>query len=116
MLVKTSELSGAALDWAVLESQEPKNPHNVNLVLEGDFDGPYQYSTDWALAGPIIEREGIVFVLREQGWVAAREFWYLQDAADNDLLSTGPTPLIAAMRAYVQSAMGDEADVPEELL
>ena len=27
----------------------------------------------------------------------------------------GPTPLIAAMRRYVASKLGDEVDVPEEL-
>jgi hypothetical protein len=27
----------------------------------------------------------------------------------------GPTPLIAAMRCYVASRLGDEVDVPEEL-
>jgi hypothetical protein len=28
----------------------------------------------------------------------------------------GPTPLIAAMRCYVASKLGDEVDVPEELM
>jgi hypothetical protein len=28
----------------------------------------------------------------------------------------GPTPLVAAMRCYVASKMGDEVDVPEDLL
>ncbi|MNW06473.1 hypothetical protein D3C71_2028910 [compost metagenome] len=28
----------------------------------------------------------------------------------------GPTPLIAAMRCYVASRVGDEVDLPEELL
>jgi hypothetical protein len=27
----------------------------------------------------------------------------------------GPTPLIAAMRCYVQSKLGDEVEAPEEL-
>lgn len=28
----------------------------------------------------------------------------------------GPTPLIAAMRCYVASKLGDEVDIPEELI
>lgn len=28
----------------------------------------------------------------------------------------GPTPLIAAMRCYVASKLGDEVEIPEELL
>jgi len=33
------------------------------------------------------------------------------DAFEQD----GPTPLIAAMRCYVASKLGEEVDVPEEL-
>ena len=28
----------------------------------------------------------------------------------------GPTPLVAAMRAYVASKLGDEIDVPDDLV
>jgi hypothetical protein len=68
--------------------------------------------TDWAQGGPIIEREKIG--LKYTG--AAMEFvaWV------NGELSTvhdhyGPTPLIAAMRCYVASKMGDEIELPEEV-
>jgi hypothetical protein len=30
--------------------------------------------------------------------------------------SYGPTPLVAAMRCYVASQLGDEVDVPDELV
>jgi hypothetical protein len=73
-------------------------------------------STDWAQGGPIIEREGIVVDLRkEYGWIAAREFWYLENKEDHDLCSTGETYLIAAMRCYVALKLGDEVDIPKEL-
>ena len=33
-----------------------------------------------------------------------------------DPMATGPTPLIAAMRCYVRAKLGDEINIPEELL
>lgn len=66
-------------------------------------------STDWAQGGPIIEREHIGtyhFVLPEDGWAAS---------VFDDPIYVGPTPLIAAMRCYVASKLGDEVEVPEEL-
>jgi hypothetical protein len=49
--LKTSELTGAALDWAVAKCE-------VGDAIN-EIDDPHFYSTDWALAGPIIEREKI---------------------------------------------------------
>ena len=107
--MKTSELTGAALDWAVAKCEGL-------LHDDGTVSDYWQPSELWEQAGPIIEREGLVVDIRkEHGWVAAREFWYLQDAADHDLCSTGPTYLIAAMRCYVASKLGDDVDLPEGL-
>jgi hypothetical protein len=51
MKLKTSELQGAVLDWAVAKCELGEAINEI--------DDPHFYSTDWALAGPIIEREGI---------------------------------------------------------
>jgi Protein of unknown function (DUF2591) len=98
MKVKTSDLQGAALDWAVAkcEGKEVK-AWAVHRRL-----GRCDYSTNWAQGGPIIEREGIALI---PGWTAERPGF----SAD------GPTPLIAAMRCYVASCLGDEVEIPEEL-
>jgi hypothetical protein len=118
--MKTSELSGAALNWAVAKC-EGANWEDGLLVWYGEESvkrqcRPNAYSTDWLQGGPIIEREGIVVDIRkEYGWIAAREFWYLEDKADHDLCSTGETYLIAAMRCYVASKLGDEIEAPKEL-
>jgi hypothetical protein len=62
MMLKTSELRGAALDWAValIEYPEWKEqgylevfPHDLSF----DDGTTYAPSTDWAQGGPIIERE-----------------------------------------------------------
>jgi len=104
MKIKTSELTGAALDWAVAKCEGRK---------DNDFGwwwDNYKPSTNWAQGGPIIERESID--LQYQGgdvdvWAA--------DIFGADCSVYGDTPLIAAMRCYVVSKLGDEVEIPEEL-
>jgi hypothetical protein len=74
----------------------------------------YSPSTDWAQGGPIIEREKIELRL----FVDDGSVWYAHLGAKpfpSDAQATGPTPLIAAMRCYVSSKMGEEVEVPQEL-
>jgi hypothetical protein len=99
MKIKTSELTGTALDWAVAVCE-----HNVGWEPEGE-DRDY-YSTDWAQGGPIIERERLL--LRPYGLS-----WECSMGGDNWF--KGPTPLIAACRCYCASKLGHEVDVPDEL-
>ena len=98
MKIKTSELTGAALDWMV-------------CVCEGESPSRYtRYSTDWAQGGPIIEEQEICInsqPLLAHPWVAT-----IYGSAQ----ASGSSPLIAAMRCYVASRLGDEVDVPDELL
>ena len=152
MKIKTADLTGPALDWAVAKCEGvplvyrgrkwPTDgaatieyaPWSVNPVVNGA--GPYvaslcreQYSpsVDWSQGGPIIERKGINLSVD-----------YQDDALSNDMVpigwkgnlwnnsvpgtagflqwAYGPTPLIAAMRCLIVSRLGDEVDVPEELL
>jgi hypothetical protein len=101
--MKTSELTGAALDWAVAKCE-------VGAEFISEIDDPHFYSTDWALAGPIIEREGMgtwMYQWNEQG--EPEVGWYAEDK-DGDHVQTGPTPLIAAMRCYVASKLGDNIE------
>ena len=103
--MKTSELTGAALDWAVAKCEG----YRLDLVPEGT----YTPSTNWSQGGPIIEREGFCIQPFSGGWecfVAHRLF------EDDHHHSKGPTPLIAAMRCYVASKLGDDVEIPEELL
>jgi hypothetical protein len=97
--MRTSELTGAALDWAVAKCEG----YRLDLVPEGS----YTPSTDWAQGGPIIEREKIT-----QEWTG--EDWMAYIRHDDEFF--GPTPLIAAMRCYVASKLGDDIEIPKELL
>lgn len=96
--MKTSELTGAALDWAVTRIEHPEYDPSVWV----------QYSSEWEYGGPIIERERIeVRPYNEKKWFAT-------DNLTNHTI--GPTPLIAAMRCHVGGQLGDEVDVPIECL
>ena len=106
--MKTNELSGAALDWAVAkcEGVDDKFWDDDRLCFLNEWDEDIEPSTNWAQGGAIIERERIE--LEHDGFV-----WWARIKADEDY--SGPTPLIAVMRCYVASKLGDEVQLPEEL-
>ncbi len=127
--MKTSDLIGPALDWAVTKCEGALAPlGNVYSVGKQLFIGvggdlgelgtwmQYLPSTDWSQGGPIIEQEGIIIAPYSMdevgmpctpGWVAMYQF--------GGPAFNGPAPLIAAMRAFVASKLGDEVEIPEEL-
>lgn len=120
MKIKTSELTGAALDWAValIEYPEWKEQGYLEVFpydLHFDDGEVYSPTTNWTQGGPIIEREGINLDNygknpRWSAWTPA------PDRESGEAQAYGPTPLIAAMRCYVASKLGDEVDVPDELV
>jgi hypothetical protein len=109
--MKTNELTGAALDWAVAKCE------GVEALFDAYEVGRHHYSTDWAQGGPIIEREGISTRWDSADYIGDTLTNVTWSAApcDEDYSHTGTTPLIAAMRCYVASKLGDEVDIPEEL-
>lgn len=115
--MKTSELIDDALDWAVCEAtgffkgytqfRTGKNFLKVWGVARNTHLHP---STNWSQGGPIIEREWIDLHCVNDSW------WMAECPAVGGLaMQNGPTPLIAAMRCYVASKLGDDIDIPEEL-
>ena len=141
MKIKTSELIGPALDYAValcegldVESAAARKAAHIEdwmslavrpvkdvlgycdrfyaskYVKHGLLGDIPRYSSKWSQAGTIIEREGIAIRPTWDGEVAG---WITMKGRFE---WTGPTPLVAAMRCYVASKIGDEVDIPEELL
>ena len=113
--MKVSELNGAALDWAVAKCEGAYAP-SVDTDIDGtkriNYGGMYpEWSTDWEQGGPIIEREKISLWARGNEWAAES---FIQNQQGNE--QTGPTPLIAAMRCYVASKLGDDIEIPNELM
>ena len=102
MKIKTSELTGAALDWAVRQ-------------CEGRQEWNYSPSTNWAQGGPIIEREWLDITPWPNESREEMRWHCQQHDSGGDCAQYGPTPLIAAMRCFVASRLGDEIEIPEEL-
>ena len=126
MKIKVSELSGLALDWAVAKC-EGKNGvfHNDGItqciVIEapsGVYKGTWKPTINWAQSGPIIERDRITLMFdADGGTYSAHVAEFRQRGMSNRTRwRCGPTPLIAAMRCYVASKLGDETEIPKELL
>lgn len=126
--VKTSELEGGALDWAVAKCLEVEDgkltiirwENQIGRPIERETEaGRYEYewwapSRIWAQGGPIIERERICIDIGHAGvWLAYSKQNY---ADDKEFMHTGSISLIAAMRCYVASKWGGNVEVPEELL
>lgn len=124
MKAPTATLMGAQLDWAVAECvfqwRVAEGEHVKEWVLADHRKGGTEpYSTDWLRAGEIIERECIE--LRNwgmDGWNAkATNYTFLNTPREKPEFAEayGPTPMIAAMRCYVASTLGEEVELPEEL-
>ena len=132
MKIKTQDLIDSALDFVVAKLEGK----NITLMRNDDgslfpqpvwADGLWKqcYSSSWSQGGPIIERpqdKALMGIEGRVGWApGAKEFgpffraWY-GPSDDPYIVSYGPTPLIAAMRCYVASKLGDEVDVPDELM
>jgi hypothetical protein len=117
--IKTSNLEGKALDYAVALCEGLDAFKLVNLTkrlpgIDPAFYIPH-YSTDWAQGGPIIERERIEFSI-----LASKDEHILAIGSNRDkgclVAEEGITYLIAAMRCYVASKMGESVNIPNELI
>tara|TARA_R110000868_G_scaffold207866_1_gene456913 strand:- start:2685 stop:3041 length:357 start_codon:yes stop_codon:yes gene_type:complete len=114
--MRTSQLIDVALDWAVAECEGllgfgyRDDMGLLRITLSTGETEYFKPTIDWSQGGPIIEREKISLWSRGKEWAA-------ESFTPNELghEETGKTPLIAAMRCYVASKLGDDVDVPTEL-
>lgn len=110
--MRTCDLIGRSLDWVVAKCQGVPITLVSNAVYYKNFDTfiPYNPSTNASLAYPIIEYDEIECKRDSVGNSWANLY------ISPDKPAQGHTALIAAMRCYVASKMGDEVEVPEELM
>ena len=119
--IKTNELTGIALDRVVAEcagyveqgvygTPEFRDSGVYLRYCDAVLNSCYSPTTDWAQAGPILDRERIT--IRQWTNMPSIHAYMPHDGAP---WGAGPTPLIAAMRCFVTSKLGDTVDVPEEL-
>lgn len=126
MKVKVAELSGAQLDIAVAMAEGLRQAKIHNIMGQkicfaewatGEFPvAAYSPTQSWFIAGPIIARERIEFILIDDeqpdfiAYVGA--VWEYGHAEEWKGKGQGATHLIAAMRAYVTSKFGAEIELP----
>ena len=163
MLVKTGELTGPALDWAVATLQKlpiKKDPMGFGRQSPGGYwvwddafppcipymqiGDTYSPSTNWSQGGPIMDEAGISVLRCESDWTLdANGFWtekskripvwaattgehcaQTQYESENYApqfeisesgVVYGPTQLVAGMRCFVASKLGDEVKLPYDL-
>ena len=120
--IQTSKLDGIALNYAVAMAEG-----GTEFIFDGFTWGfklggktkvmakgwgllmQFCPAADWSTGGPIIERERIdvISIANGTGWKAETP----RDHGDQS--ESGPTPLIAAMRCFVASKLGDMVEIPE---
>jgi len=141
--VKTSDLIGLALDWAVAKAANIGDPA-IDMLCCGSgvqsgygsppeccgkpdpalylgIHGKWSPSTDWAQGGPLLDEHckgfGCVQNSLNSNW---RAFGYGNgkpfDQDRQQRLASGPSILIAACRAIVAAKLGDVVIVPAELV
>jgi guanylate kinase len=74
------------------------------------------YSTDWSRGGPLINQmlvEGLQLKRNEYPRGEGTEF--VASLPTPARFNFGPTPLLAALRCYVVSKLGETVEVPEDL-
>lgn len=126
--MKTSELAGMSLNWAVAKCLGwTEFDEDLQAFTQHETDGCgwlsldyFQPSENWSQGGPLIEREKIDLFTEKntpESWVASvSRYQNSKRLIGWRLHQYGSTPLIAAMRVYVASKLGDEVEIPEELL
>lgn len=120
--VKVGEVSGAALDYLVLTCEELDADSNITTkqFISMQNQGYFLYSTDWEQGGPIIDREKIDLFTEKgtpESWMASiARYQNGERLVGWRIHKYGPTPLIAVMRCYVSSVLGDQVEVPDELI
>lgn len=131
--VKTQQLKGRALDWVVAKIRGYRTVwtdgrlrpvFRLSCTVEPDWPA---YSTDTAAGWGVVEREDI-------SAVRLNDLYFLQGNEKGDYYEPlwaafktsgaglkvnemqAPDRLTAVLRCYVASKLGDEVEVPEELL
>lgn len=128
--VKTSELVGAALDWAVAKAEgvtvrvlSADNPGELwQVQKQWRGVGPYWPSQDWSQAGLLIEKYNIQTSYNGNAFPKSPtgKYWCAYvckpHGPEERPSGGGHTPIIAACRAIVAAKLGDTVSVPAELV
>lgn len=128
--MKTHTLTGRALDYAVALAEGRADPIYWFAPEPGDQDyiEGEDYSQLFYVGGPdrlgpytpTLDKRGDDIIDREKidtEYFRSEELWYASVfLTDEYVQHSGTTRREAAMRAYVASKLGDEIEIPKELM
>lgn len=117
--VKTAELEGVALDWAVAKAAgwvaamivTVRGVSATRYEIRSPSGLLLSPSSDWGQGGPLIEKYQVC-----TGWLGGKPIAFTRNHKYSDGVEIAPTLLIAACRAIVASKLGDIVFIPQELL
>jgi hypothetical protein len=135
MKIKTSEATPLQLNWLVAECEgreilsllgggilvNGRYESGDEIPTELGFNYMWHPSTDWSQGGPIVDREKIsINYLNSTDHLWSASIYEPvpppYNAPQVKHNGSGTTALIAAMRCYVASRYGNEAEIPYKLL
>ncbi|WP_110994637.1 phage protein NinX family protein [Pseudomonas sichuanensis] len=123
--VKTADLAGHALDWAVAQAEglevflvgpQYNVPWRVFWKKRGEVlvrDVLYNPHEDWALAGPLIDKH-MVSLHCPQSTDDVWAGWVITDKGE--FCQAGDSAPISACRAIVAAKLGNTVNMPKELM
>ena len=116
MKIKTEELIGAALNWAVTKARGIKADPAAWLTVYR-LDSMYDFSTDWAAGGPLHEEciaAGMLIERVDPDYLNLPKFKATLERWES--VYRGDTLLVTTCRCYVAHKLGTEVDVPDEVI
>ena len=110
MKIKTSELTDEALNWAVASIEWPNDIgiRTPEFIDKQFINEEYKFDTDWSMTGLIM---ATLFADYQFGFEDGEYF-----AGNPGNYHYSKSILIATLRCYVDSKLGDEVEVPDHLL
>lgn len=123
-LIKTSELTGSALDWAVakilgLNVYVPPFAEKPWLQIRNNLNRTVMcpsWSTDWEAGGLLLTQAKISRTIDHSGlWIAYWTDGYSEGAGSNKWMQCDKDELVAGLRCFVAMKLGNEIEIPEEL-
>ncbi len=114
--MKTIELTGRALDYAVALAEHGQTDVEEFNFFYGEGCNPDLLYSSNKVGDDIIDREMISTQVYDASF-KPDHMWgaYLPGQIPYTRPATGPTRRIAAMRAWVMHKLGPEIDIPKEL-
>jgi hypothetical protein len=121
--MKTANLDGLALEWAVVKAHgwEPKVCHQgeETVIFYRTPNHSYwcraNYQTSQHACMTLIEHKRISVFQSDAGHWSAQYPGWLSDPSRKHPFIDGPTAMVAVYRCYVASRLGEEIDIPKEL-